>query len=425
MAIIGLNQDDNSYEPPSGKAPSWYSDPYSNGTSAPISTTPGRPIETASPTPDPGPAPASTFDWNAGGTATPNDAVSMFYKQMLGRDPEAGAVNAWLAGTGNNYAAIQQGIFNSPEAAAYRAQTPTPPAGGSPTTSGGTQWILDALNAVQSTDDPNYWIGKWNSGELGTDKNWVIDAIRRGDGSALVKSGQLTTRGGGSGGSPQSNYAGTNVFSDPATQQYEQLLNAMIQRLQTPYQAPDLNPALDYLRNYFQQLQGPAYTDQQLGTMQTQALDPLERQRTVAKQQVMQRLSARGISQSSGIFEKALQDVDRQFDQLRTQTQGKFATNAIGQQNQNFAQAASLGPLIASLEQQQFQGNENRAMQGVQQASIIPNLAWSRLTGAQQGVQQINPFSAFQLQNSFQNAGYQQSNDFTSQLLQILQTLFT
>ena len=206
------------------------------------------------------------------------------------------------------------------------------------------------------------------------------------------------------------------VFDDPATQGYEDLINQLIGKLNTPYQAPGFQPAIDYLQKYFQQLQNPVYTPEQQGLIQTQALDPLSSQRDATRQQIIQRFANQGLSPSSGIVQKAIQDSDQQFEALRTQAQSSFARGEIEQGKQQAAQAAQLGPAIAGLQQQQFGGNEARALQGLNLAGIIPNLAWQRLTGANNLMQQTNPLNALQLLNSFQTQGYNQGANYGNSL---------
>lgn len=217
--------------------------------------------------------------------------------------------------------------------------------------------------------------------------------------------------------------SGTDIFSDPATQQYEQLINQMVGKLDTPYTPPDFQSAVDYLKSYFNQLQQPVYSPQQQDLIQTQALDPIIQQRDASNQQIVQRFASQGIPPSSGIVQKALLDNSQNFEKLRTQAQSNFATNEISLGRQNQQQAAALGPQIASIEQALQSGNEQRALQGVNLASIIPSLAWSRLMGANGTIQQSNPFQALQLLNSFQNTGYNQGANLGSGLAQIIGTI--
>lgn len=219
-------------------------------------------------------------------------------------------------------------------------------------------------------------------------------------------------------------YPGTSVFTDPATKHFEELLNQRISQLQTPFTPPHYQQGIDQLQSYLQQLNGPAYTPQQMDLMQTQALDPLERQRGSAKQQLIQRMAAHGIGPTSGILEQAMQDLDQQFNQIRTQTQGQFATNAIQAQRQNAASAAMLAPQIAGLEQNQFNTQDTRNQGAVGLAQMIPEMAWNRLTGANSLIQPQNPLGLLGQQNLFQGQGYNQSAGFSNGLGRLLALLF-
>lgn len=284
--------------------------------------------------------------------------------------------------------------------------------------------INDTPTAGSPTGEYQSWLGNPNyEQDIANSDEAKAYAARMGGGSG---SGAGTT--GGNAAPPPSatgpTYGGTSVFTDPATKQFEDLLNQRIKQLQTPFTPPDYSQGINQLNDYLAQLNGPAYTPDQMDTMQTQALDPLEHQRTQAKQQAMQRLASHGISASSGIVEKAMEDIDNQFNSIRSQTQGQFATNAIQAQRQNAASAAMLAPQISALEQNQFNAQDTRDQSAVGLAQIIPDMAWSRLTGANGLIQQTNPLSALQLVNGFQNQGYNQSADFSSGLGQLLSILF-
>lgn len=215
------------------------------------------------------------------------------------------------------------------------------------------------------------------------------------------------------GGGPVGAAAGS-TFSDPATQQWEQLLRSMVDKLNQPVNNPDFGPLTDYLRQYATKLQGPAYTPAQMDLQQTQALDPLERQRQATHQQIIQRFAARGMSPDSGIVQKAISDADNQFNQMRTQTQAGFANNAIGLDRQNAQQAGSVLSFLSQLQNSQAGLNENRGMQGVDLFSQIPAMADNRLRLALATMQPntVNPASLLSSLPQFMSigAGQQQQN---------------
>lgn len=271
-----------------------------------------------------------------------------------------------------------------------------------------------------SADDFNYWVSKINgSGGMNDAGNASYWTNRMAQGQGGVGDYQERPEGGGASGGGGSAY-GSNVFSDPATASYEQLINSMIGKLNTPYQAPDFQPAIDQLKAYMSQLNGPAYTPQQMDLMQTQSLDPLSAQRDAARQQIIQHYAAIGQSPSSGTVQQALQQSDQHFERQRTQTQAGFATQAVNTQRQNAQQAAMLAPQIAGLEQQQFSGNEGRQMQGVNLAGIIPALAQSRISAANGMIQPINTGGLLQQLMQGQQTGYQNSANYTDGIVQLL-----
>src|SRR6185295_13609362 len=177
-----------------------------------------------------------------------------------------------------------------------------------------------------------------------------------------------------------------------------------------------------YMRQYFQQLQNPVYTDAQRDLINTQALDPMERQRQARKQQVLQRMAARGMGPSDGPTLQALQDVDREFDELRTRSQSGLAVNEINLGRENQSQAVNVGSAAAGLRNLQDQ----RANTALGMARQIPDMARERLQTAigllNQGGQ-LNPAQLLQVLNSFGQTGNQQNQQDSQYWQQIIAAL--
>jgi hypothetical protein len=72
------------------------------------------------------------------------------------------------------------------------------------------------------------------------------------------------------------------------------------------------------------------------------------------------------------------------------------------------------------IEQQIFGQQEGRNNQALSLAQIIPTMAWQRLQGSNNMVQQDNPAGLLSLLQGFQNQGYQQGGDFAGGLMSIL-----
>jgi hypothetical protein len=266
-------------------------------------------------------------------------------------------------------------------------------------------------NNPQGHQDASYWLrrmqetGGLNAGNL---EYWK--------GRFLEAPGTHQEGGGG--------YGGTNVFSDPATKQWEQLVNGLVGKLNTPYTPPGYDQMIGQLNNYFQRLQGPAYTPAQMDLIQTQSTDPLMQQRDNAKQSILQDASAHGLTPDSGIVQKRIDDSNQRYGVANTQNQARFATDAIGLDRQNAATAAQIGPQISALQQGNYQYNLGNQQQAASVAQQVPNEAWRRLTGANSLIDPLNAGGLLNTQNYYQQQGYNQSNEFVDALMRLLSGYF-
>jgi hypothetical protein len=138
----------------------------------------------------------------------------------------------------------------------------------------------------------------------------------------------------------------------------------------------------------------PELTAAQKELQRTQALDPMTRERDAQKQRVIQQYAAKGHQGPgrSGIVDAALADIDRQFAQMQTTTNANFATADINRADQNFQQ------------------NENRAVNAVNLFKQVPQLADSRFAQAQNSLTPTNPYQLLALQNTIQQQAQQQAN---------------
>lgn len=193
-----------------------------------------------------------------------------------------------------------------------------------------------------------------------------------------------------------------NVFSDPLTRQYEQMLQQqmamqqqnqsalqqflgplgqqqqqLIQAQQAQYAAQlkaleqaaaaaaqkrsATEAAVGRLTGYINErvgkLQGPAYTGTEQEVLRTQLLDPLERDRTAAQKRAYERVASKGYELDSGVAQQLFQDVDRQFDQQRTSAQGALAQRQIEEQRSREQEAQQLLQYLAGLPDAQARGD--------------------------------------------------------------------
>lgn len=349
----------------------------SNITAGPVDTAPYTPPQTPSPTAAPG------ADWQS--------QIAGAYKQYLGRDPLAGEADRWATGGGGqvtNPGYINQRITDLQQTTEAKNWATAHPAGaampqGNPQQLT-QQWFASGNKAAQSQPNSllplvaqlkaaghNVTIAAPSSG--GYVKGIMLDGqfVKLLDGS----DNPIWQVGGDSPG-------GGNVFSDPATSDWETMLRQVSGQLNTPQQTPDYNNLVSYLQSYMKQLQQPGYSPAEAEQIQTQSIDPMTHERDNAVQQVIQQYAAKGFRPSDGPVQQAVADVNKQYEQMRTTTHANFATQAAGLTRQNAATAAQVGQGLQTLEQGQQTGNENRALQAVQLMFGIPQMADSRLAAA-------------------------------------------
>jgi hypothetical protein len=171
------------------------------------------------------------------------------------------------------------------------------------------------------------------------------------------------------------NYTGgtSDYFSDPVLQGFMDFGQGAIDKLMGPQTInPVLQQAIDALTKMSSQgapqmdmswmaplqaavqkrqaqIDQPGYSPAQQDILRTQVTDPLEAQRSAAKQQVMEHMAARGIQPGSGIMEQALMDVDRQFSQMRTGGERDLATKEMAQDEARKQEAVQINQILAQL----------------------------------------------------------------------------
>jgi hypothetical protein len=260
--------------------------------------------------------------------------------------------------------------------------------------------------------DTAYWRNKILSGELGTDESYI--------------SGKMFGTGGGTGGSSGgggsvdlSGFNIGNIFDDPATAGFMQLLQQRMGQLGQPITDPNaailtqqITDALAHLNNMpsqvkdipdltgkfddlikaiqastsattgptaqyrgilddlVKQLSQPAFSDDQLAQLKTAAVDTLNHEHQTALANKTRAMAMSGIPPSSGIAQEALKEVDAQYQGLKAQSlqaQNKSEIEMINQRRQQLMQAASSSLTAA----QQQAAQEQAAL--VAQMNVLMN----------------------------------------------------
>lgn len=165
-------------------------------------------------------------------------------------------------------------------------------------------------------------------------------------------------------------------FDDPYTKSLEDLLKQQLASLQQPQTNPALDNLLKFLNTQFaEKSQNPGYTTAEQALLRTQALDPIEQDRSAALRRSQERISERGFLPSSGLAELQDQQIDLGYDQLRGAAQRDLGINAINRRDQNLAQALTLGQLAGvQIPQLQRAEDQSRRNEAVQLASLLYQL---------------------------------------------------
>ncbi len=163
---------------------------------------------------------------------------------------------------------------------------------------------------------------------------------------------------------PASSYMG--AFSDPSTQYMEQYYKSLLdqltgqnsamqqQRAALQARMPDIQAStqrlIDTLSVRASKLQGPAYTGSEQEVLRTQALDPIERDRSARKQQALQNIGSRGFDPTSGIAQELLNNVDSVYDKQRAGAQTDLAYRTINEQRAREQEAQQLLAMIPQIQ---------------------------------------------------------------------------
>lgn len=336
----------------------------------------------------------------------PYGTVSGYYQSLLGRAPEnQDVVKSWvngLGGGGSNLAAVYSAIGASPEAQAFktRAAAPAQPAAPSGFQMGGnlrdpgyaSQFVSYYANqpgANQSlTRDPNYWIGKITSGELGSDPNYIISKFMLPEGAPA---------GGAPSGVPYAATGGNpGGYTDASSQLY---LDQVLQRLQQVQQPQD-NSIFELLKSLATQqatkLQQAPYTPADDAALITQYRQPLTQARDTAKQQAALEMSRRGITPTSGVYQDRMKAIDVAYQGGVAQGANQMGVNAVQLKNQNAMQALQILSSLSSANNTQIDRSNAMQDQAVNLAQMFPNFDAQRLNQLLQASGDSSSSSALQ-----------------------------
>lgn len=251
----------------------------------------------------------------------------------------------------------------------------------------GTDWFApfaQTLSEVQSSDDPNYWRTqiandpKVLAGDQSAIAYWQ-DRIRRGDGSMLVKNGQLQKFQDGGGGTQ---YPGVNAFGydDPSSMLF---LSAVLNRLQQ-LQQPRTDPVQGQLADLIQQLvaknQQAPYTAGNDAALVAHYREPLTQARDAALRQNTEQASRRGYLPSSGLLRRTNSDTQNAYIKAVGSASNDLGVRAVDEsQNRQLQAIQALAGLVQS--NQTVQDRQDSVANDILKLSeIFPNFDQNRLS---------------------------------------------
>ena len=165
-------------------------------------------------------------------------------------------------------------------------------------------------------------------------------------------------------------------FSDPYTKLLEQIAQEQLTALRQPQTNPALDRFLSFLDTRFSDLTtNPGYGPDELALLRTQALEPIEQDRTASQRRSLERTAARGMLPSSGLTELDSREVDTHYDRIRGGVQRDLGINALARRDQDLDRAMGIGQ-IAGLQIPQMQRTEDaqRRNELMQTAGVLYNL---------------------------------------------------
>lgn len=158
-----------------------------------------------------------------------------------------------------------------------------------------------------------------------------------------LRAGITAKQTGASSGYSAPNLPGNQFGNDPYSQMLESVAKGQMGAIQS-------NPALDkllaFLDTRFTELStNPGYSPQEQALLRTQALDPIEADRSASQRRSLERTARNGWLPSSGLHELDSREVDATYDRMRGGVQRDLGINAINKRNQDLGQALAVGQM--------------------------------------------------------------------------------
>lgn len=339
-----------------------------------------------------------------GGGTSARDAIVNAYRTDLGRkDAEItdAEVNNWLSGSygGSGLSDWLNQIKNSGEAQTYRASQ-------AKTTGGGTgafdprttlsavfaKYGLDPTNPGYGLGNIDYFLGRGGEtgGGWGNPSNqqyWQDRTAQEIEKALYGRMGNLVDTGGGGGGYQLVNPGArgsqidpSQMFTDPATQQFQSMILDRINNLYQAVQRPDDSRYRDAALARVDELMKDPYTSEQEAAIRARMMAPLTQARDARIRDARERMAARNIGPSSGLFEQQVYNQpELDYERSLAGATNDIATSAIAEKENRRAQALSLLSSLVGLGSSNRSEDQARADTLLTTGAILPDMSERRL----------------------------------------------
>lgn len=181
------------------------------------------------------------------------------------------------------------------------------------------------------------------------------------------------------GGSPTNGVAG-QMFDDPATQMFQSLILDRIDKLLNSVQRPDDDRYRTAALSRVDELMKDPYSQADEQALITRMRDPLTQARDTRMQESRERLGARNIGPTSGLFEEQVYNApNRDYERALAGGTSDLAVQGIQEKQRRRDSALNILTNLVGLGRDSRQEDEGRAREVLTTGAILPDLSERRL----------------------------------------------
>lgn len=211
------------------------------------------------------------------------------------------------------------------------------------------------------------------------------------------------------GGSPTSGVAG-QMFDDPATQMFQSLILDRIDKLLNSVNRPDDDRYRTAALSRVDELMKDPYSQADEQALITRMRDPLTQARDARMSAAKERLGARNIGPSSGLFEEQVYNApNRDYERALAGGTNDLAVQGIQEKQRRLDTALNTLGQLVGLGKDQRGEDEGRAREALTTGAILPDLSERRLQLMLQSLGLSNSQTGSLMSSLLQLSGQQQN----------------